>query len=386
MTVRIIAFRPVYNTLFNNPSKSILLSQLQYLDDHKSLKRWGETWFVRTSEELAEEIGYHSAKSIGNWLREFSKMGIIKVRRAFLKGINQLWMQLDHHKIKDLLKASGADLSLLDDSPAQDKTPDSNVSQTELSNEHNIPEAELDDDNNLPQKELDRGSNFPRTELSAEVTSLSGNPISENISLKRSDQDQKDQIRRSDDDGFIRQHLSGSQIAEVTRRVNLRYEQLKTSADPIRNKSRYLKMALKNEAEKVVAEKEAAEIRRKEYAEYAMNTSGSEPEIIEEVLNNIHVPTFSTWAFPSDEIWDATAAKIKERWDDNNFAVWIKPVRFMEKSDTKYVIGVPNVPIADMLQYRLYDDVKTALCESAQQDLEIQFVVRHELKHMEPTE
>ncbi len=44
--------------------------------------------------------------------------------------------------------------------------------------------------------------------------------------------------------------------------------------------------------------------------------------------------------------------------------------------EEQYVIAVPNAYICDMLQYRLYDDIKTALYEVTQRDLEILFEVK----------
>lgn len=223
MAVPVIAVNPAYNVLFNNLSKTVLLSQLVYWDGRKTLERWGETWFVKTSADLAEEICHGSSKSVGDWLREFRKMGLIRVRRAFFMGINQLWIQVNHEQLEALLMQSGVSTSPPDDLPETEVTPDSNLPETEVTAERNLPE----------------------TDFSPPVTYPTGNCISKSTSTKIIDQIQ------IDDDDFVSQSLNQEQIEVVRERVMAQVNVRKMTASPIRNVTRYLQVALENEVRRI---------------------------------------------------------------------------------------------------------------------------------------
>jgi len=205
-TAPVIAVNPAYNLFLNNMTKTVLLSQLIYWDKRKVLKRWDEYWIVKTSEQLAAEICHASAKSVGDWLREFKKMGIIRVKRGFFDGINQLWIQVDHDKIAELMATFGVDAS----------------------------------DNNLPQTDVTPESNLPQTDSPTAVTYLSGNCISKNLD--------SDKIDGIDDD--ILQFLTAEQIRDVTVRVTEQVNSRRMTSSPIHHPERYLRVALENEARK----------------------------------------------------------------------------------------------------------------------------------------
>ena len=321
MTAPVIAVNPAYNLFLNNMGKTVLLSQLVYWDARKVLQRWGECWIVKTSATLADEICHGSAKSVGDWLREFKQMGLIRVKRGFFEGINQLWIQVNQDKIRALLAES---------------TPDSN----------------------LPESDIPATTNLPQTDSPTAVSYPTGNCISK-ITSKKIDDPIEDDIFKI---------LSQEQINTVTERVTAQINSRKITASPIRNPERYLRVSLENEARHVQPQQAHAPI--------SYETDWDSPKVKD--INDVRfgwqdAPKPKPHQFPTDAIWDAVVTEIEAKWDKMNFDTWIKPIRFMEKTDDLYIIATPNVYLCDMLQYRLYDDIKTALCEITQRDLEIEF-------------
>ena len=73
--------------------------------------------------------------------------------------------------------------------------------------------------------------------------------------------------------------------------------------------------------------------------------------------------------------WKSTYNQLELQWDRANFETWLSPTEFLSVEADTFIIGVPNSYICDMLQYRLYDDVKSVLCEVMQTDVEIEFRV-----------
>lgn len=313
--VPIIAVNPAYNLFLNNMTKTVLLNQLIYWDQRKVVKRWNECWIVKTSEQLADEICHGSAKSVGDWLREFKKMGIIRVKRGFFNGINQLWIQVEHDKITALL----ADFA--------DHLPSNNVPETDVTPDRNL----------------------PLTDSPAAVTYPTGNCISKTLDSKK--------IDFIEDDIF--KILSQEQIDTVTKRVTEQVNSRRVTTFPIRNPERYLRVSLENEARKFKAQAPS---------DYQSSNTND--------IEWVDFPEPKPREFPTDAIWDAVVAQMQTQWDENHFSVWMEPTRFESKDDQRYVIAVPNAYIADMLQYRLYDDVKIALCELTQRDFEVIYVVR----------
>jgi len=214
MAVPVIAVNPAYNVLFNNLSKTVLLSQLVYWDQRKCLQRWGEMWFAKTSADLAEEICHGSSKSVGDWLREFREMGLIKVKRGFFNGVNQLWIQVNHGRLEALLADCG---------------------------------IETTSDTNLPETELPTDSNLPQTDVSEAVTYPTGNSISKITPTKIIDPIQRD------DEDIVFPSLMQEQIDRVTARVMAQVNARRLTTSPIRDVRRYLQVALENEAQRIQA-------------------------------------------------------------------------------------------------------------------------------------
>lgn len=331
MIAPVIAVNPAYNLLLNNMTKTVLLSQLVYWDGRKSLRKDGELWFAKTSAALAEEIGHGSAKSVGDWLRDFKAMGLIRIKRGFFNGINQLWIQVSHDKLAALL--------------------------AEFEIEHTLPQADTIEEETLPQRAVTHVNNLPQTDSPTAVSYPTGNCISKITSQKIND-------HRDDDDFSI---LTQAEIDAVTQRVTELVNSRKFTTSPIRSPEQYLRTSLKNEAEK------------------KQTIPPETPDTFADLINRferfapqtqLEQPKPKSIEFPTDETWDAVMARIAEEWDEANFSTWLGKTHFFEKDEEQYVIAVPNAYICDMLQYRLYDDIKTALCEITQRDFEILFEVK----------
>lgn len=73
--------------------------------------------------------------------------------------------------------------------------------------------------------------------------------------------------------------------------------------------------------------------------------------------------------------WKSAYSQLEIQWDRANFETWLRPTEFLSVEADTFIIGVPNSYICDMLQYRLYNDVKTALCEAVDAEVEIEFRV-----------
>ena len=74
--------------------------------------------------------------------------------------------------------------------------------------------------------------------------------------------------------------------------------------------------------------------------------------------------------------WKSAYDQLEIRWDRANFETWLRPTEFLTVEADTYIVGVPNSYICDMLQYRLYDDIKEALCAAVESDVEIEFRVQ----------
>jgi chromosomal replication initiator protein len=73
--------------------------------------------------------------------------------------------------------------------------------------------------------------------------------------------------------------------------------------------------------------------------------------------------------------WKSAYNQLELQWDRANFETWLRPTEFLSAEADTFIIGVPNSYVCDMLQYRLYDDVKVALCEAMDTEVKIEFRV-----------
>ena len=73
--------------------------------------------------------------------------------------------------------------------------------------------------------------------------------------------------------------------------------------------------------------------------------------------------------------WKSASDLLELRWDRASFETWMRPTEFLKFEANTFIIGVPSSYIGDMLRHRLYEDIKTALCEVLEIKVEIEFRV-----------
>lgn len=73
--------------------------------------------------------------------------------------------------------------------------------------------------------------------------------------------------------------------------------------------------------------------------------------------------------------WKSAYAQLEIQWDRANFETWLGSTEFIAVEADTYIVGVPNSYICDMLQYRLYDDIKNVLCAVVDAEVKIEFRV-----------
>jgi chromosomal replication initiator protein len=79
----------------------------------------------------------------------------------------------------------------------------------------------------------------------------------------------------------------------------------------------------------------------------------------------------------AQESWNIAYSQLQLQFDRPTFDTWIKNVVFLhtEESDKLYVMGVKNDMMRDMLQHRLYRNVRRVLCDVCGYDVELRFEV-----------
>lgn len=73
--------------------------------------------------------------------------------------------------------------------------------------------------------------------------------------------------------------------------------------------------------------------------------------------------------------WKSAYDQLEIQWDRANFETWLGSTEFIAVEADTYIVGVPNSYICDMLQYRLYDDIKNVLCAVVDAEVKIEFRV-----------
>lgn len=74
--------------------------------------------------------------------------------------------------------------------------------------------------------------------------------------------------------------------------------------------------------------------------------------------------------------WKSAYNQMELNWDRANFETWLRPTHFIGVEGDRYIIGVPNTYVCDMLQHRLYQDVRDTLCDVIGETVEIEFRVQ----------
>lgn len=76
---------------------------------------------------------------------------------------------------------------------------------------------------------------------------------------------------------------------------------------------------------------------------------------------------------PECAIWKKAYTQLEIQLDRASFDTWVRAARFMRCEAGQYVIGVANDFARDMLQHRLYRDVRRILCNVAGTQAELRF-------------
>lgn len=78
---------------------------------------------------------------------------------------------------------------------------------------------------------------------------------------------------------------------------------------------------------------------------------------------------------PECDNWKKAYGQLQIQMDRNSFDTYVRDVRFLRCDDGVYVIGAANIYARNMLQYRLYRDVRRVLSNVAGAVIELQFEV-----------
>lgn len=73
------------------------------------------------------------------------------------------------------------------------------------------------------------------------------------------------------------------------------------------------------------------------------------------------------------EAWNAAYSQLELQMDRGNFSTWIKHTVFLGYEDGVFVIGAPNTYARDMLEFRLYRNIRRVLSDCFLQDVELRF-------------
>lgn len=76
-----------------------------------------------------------------------------------------------------------------------------------------------------------------------------------------------------------------------------------------------------------------------------------------------------------EENWNRAFSQLEIQLDRASFDTWVRAAHFLKFEDNIYTIGVPNQYARDMLQHRLYRDVRRVLMSCVGQPTEILFEV-----------
>ncbi len=76
------------------------------------------------------------------------------------------------------------------------------------------------------------------------------------------------------------------------------------------------------------------------------------------------------------DAWNEATNLLELRWDRANYETWLRPTEFLQVEADRYVIGVPNSTVGEMLSQRLCDDVHQALSEVVKKEVAVEFRVQ----------
>lgn len=84
------------------------------------------------------------------------------------------------------------------------------------------------------------------------------------------------------------------------------------------------------------------------------------------------------------EIWEAALGELQLQVSKPNFETWLKDTTGISYKEDTFVIGVPNVFIAEWLRSRLHSLIKRTLTSIAGQSVEVQFAIRTPNQELQP--
>lgn len=90
-------------------------------------------------------------------------------------------------------------------------------------------------------------------------------------------------------------------------------------------------------------------------------------------------------ATPESQAWNTAYQQLEIQLDRASFDTWLRGAEFLRVETKTYVIGVPNKYACDMLQHRLYRDIRRVLSDVIGVETEMQFEV-HKVVKEEPDE
>jgi chromosomal replication initiator protein len=79
----------------------------------------------------------------------------------------------------------------------------------------------------------------------------------------------------------------------------------------------------------------------------------------------------------AQEAWQVAFHQLELQLDRASFDTWLRGAAFMDVEDDVFVIGVRNAYARDMLQHRLYRNVRRVLCDVCGKSVELRFEVLH---------
>lgn len=84
------------------------------------------------------------------------------------------------------------------------------------------------------------------------------------------------------------------------------------------------------------------------------------------------------------EAWEAAYNQLELQMDRGNFSTWIKDTAFLCYEDGVFVIGAPNPYARDMLEFRLYRNIRRVLTDCFGKEIELRFELVSKLPPREP--
>lgn len=75
------------------------------------------------------------------------------------------------------------------------------------------------------------------------------------------------------------------------------------------------------------------------------------------------------------DAWDVAYSQLELQFDRSSFDTWLRHSIFLGEENGTFVIGVRNTYARDMLQYRLYRNIRRVLCDVVGHEVELRFEI-----------